>query len=101
MMAKNTLPSYHPAFTAPRSAVGRVAIDGCLNWSRPFVYTNNQVLLRVVIKGWSIQCGPEQARHEQRPRREEGGVCSWWWLKPLLLTALPIGLLDNDRGSER
>jgi hypothetical protein len=38
MMAKNTLPSYHPAFTAPRRAVGRVEMVGCLNWSRPFVY---------------------------------------------------------------
>jgi hypothetical protein len=38
MMAKNTLPSYHPALTAPRRAVGRVLIVGCLNWSRPFVY---------------------------------------------------------------
>lgn len=38
MMAKNILPSYHPAFTAPRRAVGSVFSDGCLNWSNPFIY---------------------------------------------------------------
>lgn len=39
MMRKNPLPSYHPALTAPRSAVGSAFKDVCLNWSRPLVYS--------------------------------------------------------------
>lgn len=37
-MRKNPLPSYQPAFTAPRSVVGRVLMDACLNCSRPLAY---------------------------------------------------------------
>lgn len=44
MMAKNTLPSYHPALTAPRSAVGSVLRDGCLNWSKPLVWSACQYM---------------------------------------------------------
>lgn len=36
-MRKNPLPSYQPAFTAPRRAVGRALMEACLNCSRPFV----------------------------------------------------------------
>jgi hypothetical protein len=39
IIKKKPLPSYQPAFTAPRRAVGRALMEACLNCSRPFVYT--------------------------------------------------------------
>jgi hypothetical protein len=88
-MAKKTLPSYHPAFTAPRRAVGRVDMVGCLNWSRPFVYPYVSIGIekRGVIEKrgffygeWlSVPCVPEQARRVLRLLRGGRGVCWWLW----------------------
>ena len=36
-MRRNPLPSYQPAFTAPRRAVGRALMEVCLNCSRPLL----------------------------------------------------------------
>lgn len=70
-MAKKTLPSYHPAFTAPRRAVGRVVRDGCLNWSRPFVYTcvSFGQLAKHVVLDFGIRYGPMPIRHARRLQR--------------------------------
>lgn len=38
-MRRNPLPSYQPAFTAPRRAVGRALMEVCLNCSRPLLWT--------------------------------------------------------------
>ena len=67
MMAKNTLPSYQPALTAPRRAVGRVVREGCLNWSRPFVCDYVRSQSQKVNRRWGVLAyRMSQSKHAMR-----------------------------------